>query len=54
VAAAAASVGAFAWTDATSLDSALLMTLEPGAYTVVVSGVAGDTGVALLEVYDVQ
>jgi hypothetical protein len=54
VAAAAASVGAFAWSDPASLDSALLMTLAPGAYTVVVSGVAGDTGVALLEVYDVQ
>jgi len=54
ITAAAASVGAFAWSDPASLDSALLMTLSPGAYTVVVSGTAGDTGVALLEVYDVQ
>jgi beta-glucanase (GH16 family) len=54
IAAAAASVGAFAWSDPASLDSALLMTLAPGAYTVVVSGAAGDTGIALLEVYDVQ
>ncbi len=54
VSSAAANVGAFAWTDPTSLDSALLMTLAPGSYTVVVSGVAGDTGVSLLEVYDVQ
>jgi beta-glucanase (GH16 family) len=54
IAAAAASVGAFAWSNPTSLDSALLMTLAPGSYTVVVSGAAGDTGVSLLEVYDVQ
>jgi beta-glucanase (GH16 family) len=54
IAATAASVGAFSWPDAASLDSALLMTLAPGSYTVVVSGSAGDTGVSLLEVYDVQ
>lgn len=51
---AAAGVGAFAWSDPGSLDSALLMTLAPGAYTVVVTGTSGDTGIALLEVYDVQ
>jgi arabinogalactan endo-1,4-beta-galactosidase len=49
----AASVGAFAWSDPASLDSALLVTLAPGAYTAQVSGVSGDTGVALVEVYDV-
>jgi hypothetical protein len=53
IASAAASVSAFAWTDPASNDAALLMTLQPGAYTAVVSGVSGDTGVALLEVYDV-
>jgi beta-glucanase (GH16 family) len=52
--AAAAAVGAFAWSDPSSNDSALLMTLPPGAYTAVVSGASGDTGVSLVEVYDVQ
>jgi hypothetical protein len=54
IAAAAAQVGAFAWQDVSSLDAALLMTLAPGAYTAVVSGATGDTGISLLEVYDVQ
>lgn len=44
--------GAFSLTD-TSKDAALLVTLQPGAYTVQVSGVNGTTGVALVEVYDV-
>lgn len=54
IVAAAAAVGAFAWSDPGSNDSALLMTLSPGAYTAVVSGASGDTGVSLVEVYDVQ
>jgi hypothetical protein len=52
----AASVGAFTWNDASSADSALLVTLPPGAYTVQVAGAAGtaaDTGIALVEVYDI-
>jgi len=49
----AASVGAFAWRNASSLDSALLVTLPPGAYTAQVSGASGDTGVALVELYEV-
>ena len=56
IAATAASVGAFAWSDPASKDSALLVTLPPGAYTAQVSGAAGtagDTGVSLVEVYDV-
>jgi hypothetical protein len=56
VASAAASVGAFAWTDALSKDSALIVTLPPGSYTAQVAGSAGtsnDTGVALVEVYEV-
>jgi glucose/arabinose dehydrogenase len=51
--AAALSVGAFPWTNPASNDSALLITLPPGAYTAEVSGASGDTGVALVEVYDV-
>jgi hypothetical protein len=37
-----------------SLDSALLLTLAPGAYTAHVSGVGGRTGVALIELYDLD
>jgi YVTN family beta-propeller protein len=53
IAAAAARVGAFPWTDPSSDDSALLVTLPPGAYTAVVSGANGDSGVSLVEVYEV-
>jgi len=49
----AASVGAFAWGSAASKDSAILVTLPPGTYTAQVSGVSGDTGVALIEIYEV-
>ena len=48
----ATSVGAFAWTVATSHDSALVQTLSPGPYTAQIAGASGDTGVALAEVYD--
>jgi len=53
IASAAASVGAFSWGSSGSSDSALLVTLPPGAYTAQVSGASGDTGVALIEVYEV-
>jgi len=46
-------VGAFPWPDPASSDSAMLLTLSPGPYTVQVSGANGGTGVALVEVYDV-
>ena len=49
----AASVGAFAWGSPSSNDSAILATLPPGAYTAQVSGATGDTGVALVEIYEV-
>lgn len=35
-------------------ESALLATLAPGSYTVIVSSVGSDTGVALVEVYDLS
>jgi beta-glucanase (GH16 family) len=54
IAAAATGVGAFAWADPASSDAALLLTLPPGAYTAIVSGAGGDSGVSLVEVYDVQ
>ena len=37
-----------------SNDTALLVTLTPGIYTAVVSGVNGTTGVALMEIYEVE
>lgn len=33
------------------LESAILVTLEPGAYTAILSGVAGGTGVGIVEVF---
>ena len=46
------SAGAFALPSG-SADSALVATLQAGAYTAQVSGAGGTTGVALLEVYEV-
>jgi hypothetical protein len=54
IAAASAAVGAFSWGISSTPDSAILITLPPGAYTAEVSGVTGDSGVALVEVYEVQ
>ncbi len=53
IAAVADSVGAFSWGKAPTADSALLVTLPPGEYTVEIAGSSGDTGVALVEVYEV-
>lgn len=46
-------VGAFALPDG-SADSAMLVTVGPGSYTVVVAGLGGTTGVALVELYVVN
>jgi hypothetical protein len=51
LAAASTSVGAFPL-DSGSKDAALTLTLVPGTYTVQVSGAAGATGAALIEVYE--
>lgn len=53
IALAGAQAGAFALA-AGSADSALLITLAPGPYTAQVSGPAGTTGVALVEVYELR
>ena len=53
IAAAAASVYAFAFTNPASTDSAVLVTLPPGGYTVQASSMSGTTGTALVEVYEV-
>jgi hypothetical protein len=52
ISATAAEVGAFAWNVPTSHDAALDTTLATGTYTAQVSGQSGDTGDALLEIYD--
>ena len=52
IAAAADEVGAFALADG-SRDAAVLVSLPPGVYTVVVSGADDTTGLALVEVYSV-
>ncbi len=51
--AAFAQVGEFALASG-SKDAAMLLTLNPGAYTVHLSGVAGATGIGLIEIYDTQ
>lgn len=48
-----AQVGAFSLPNG-SLDAALVMTLQPGGYTVQIAGVGNTSGVALLEIYDVK
>jgi hypothetical protein len=53
IASAASSVGAFALIPG-SADCALLVSLPPGSYTAIVTGVNGSTGNALVEVYDVR
>ena len=47
------STGSFAWDDG-SKDAALLVTLQPGGYTAIVSGKNGGTGVALIEAFEVD
>ena len=51
ISAAEQATGAFAF-PAASKDAALIVTLAPGAYTAVVSGSAGATGVARVEIYE--
>lgn len=49
-----ASVGAFAFANPNSKDAVLLVTLDPGNYSVQVSGVGGASGLALIEIYEVR
>lgn len=53
ISAASASVGAFAL-GAGSADAVVIKTLAPGNYTAQVSGVSSGTGIALVEVWDVD
>jgi len=47
----AAAIAATGLAPVSPLESAILMTLSPGAYTAIVSGVGGGTGVAIVEVF---
>jgi hypothetical protein len=47
----AATLQAMGFAPADSLESAILVTLNPGAYTAIVTGVGGTTGVAIVEVF---
>jgi hypothetical protein len=49
-----ASRGAFPFAAVDSKDAALVLTLEPGAYSAQVSGVGGTTGEALIEIYEID
>jgi len=49
----AADVGAFAYPNGFSADSVVALTLAPGGYTAHVSGVSGDGGSVIVEVYEV-
>jgi hypothetical protein len=54
IAVAASSVQAFSWGSSATPDSAILVTLPPGAYTAQLSGASSDTGIGLIEVYEVE
>ena len=45
--------GAFQFVNSTSKDSAVLLTLQPGAYTVQATSASGIAGLTLIEVYEV-
>jgi hypothetical protein len=51
IAAAATQVGAFSL-GASSKDAAMLVTLQPGSYTALMSGAGGTSGVALVEIFE--
>jgi hypothetical protein len=47
----AATLSASGFAPGNPKESAILVTLNPGAYTAIVSGVGNSTGVAIVEVY---
>jgi len=53
ITAANSAAGAFQFANGTSKDSAVLITLLPGAYTVQATSVSGTSGITLIEVYEV-
>jgi hypothetical protein len=53
VTAAEAATGAFTYPSTSSHDSAIVLTLQPGQYSVQATSASGSTGVTLIEVYEV-
>jgi sugar lactone lactonase YvrE len=49
-----ADTGAFQFVDSSSKDSAVLLNLQPGSYTVQTTSTSGTSGITLIEVYEVQ
>lgn len=49
-----AAINATGFAPTNAKESALLVTLEEGAFTVIVSGVGGATGVAIVEAYEID
>ncbi len=49
----AAAIQAAGFAPGDAVESAVMMTLDPGAYTAIVSGVGGSTGVGIVEVFSV-
>jgi hypothetical protein len=47
----AAAIAASGFAPSDARESAILVTLDPGAYTAIVSGVGGTTGVGIVEVF---
>jgi hypothetical protein len=47
-------VGAFGFSDTNSKDAAVVVRLPPGGYTVKVEGAGGESGVVLVEAYDLD
>ena len=50
---AAQAVGAFPFMNQSSKDSAVVLSLAPGAYTVQATSATGQSGVTLIEVYEI-
>jgi hypothetical protein len=49
----AGKVGAFPWKGALVADATFLMTLPPAKYLLILAGDHGETGVAIMEIYEV-
>ena len=46
-------IGAFPWKSGMAADATILMTVPPGEYLLILAGANGETGVALMELYEV-
>jgi hypothetical protein len=47
-------IGASGYAPPHDQEPAMLITLQPGAYTPIVNGVGGETGVGLVEIYELD